>query len=138
MTTHESQIFKSATNKHIVHDPAKARVPAFEPDVAEVRRDWAQYHDLLASEDTQHQARLDELEQDGLTEDTIIVVTSDHGCGMPRYKRFPYDSGLHVPMILVFPEKYKHLAPKDYVAGGRSDRLIGTIDLAPTMLSLAP
>lgn len=137
MTTHESQIFKSATNSHIVHDPAKARVPAFEPDVPEVRRDWAQYHDLLASEDTQHQARLDELEKDGLTEDTIIVVTSDHGCGMPRYKRFPYDSGLHVPMILVFPEKYKHLAPKDYVAGGRSDRLLGTIDLGPTMLSLA-
>jgi arylsulfatase A-like enzyme len=137
MTTHESQIFRSATNKNIVHDPAKARVPAFEPDVPEVRRDWAQYHDLLAAEDTQHQARLDELEQDGLTEETIIVVTSDHGCGMPRYKRFPYDSGLHVPMILVFPEKYKHLAPKDYVAGGKSDRLLGTIDLAPTMLSLA-
>jgi len=40
-------------------------------------------------------------------------------------------------MIVVFPEKYRHLAPKDYVPGGRSDRLIGTIDLAPTMLSLA-
>ena len=137
MTTHESQIFNSATNRNIVHDPSGARVPAFQPDVPEVRRDWAQYHDLLASEDAQHQARLDELAQDGLVEDTIVVVTSDHGCGMPRYKRFPYDSGLHVPMILVFPEKYKHLAPKDYVRGGRSDRLLGTIDLAPTMLSLA-
>ena len=137
MTTHESQIFKSAQNKSIVHDPAKARVPAFQPDVPEVRRDWAQYHDLLAAEDAQHEARLDELEQDGLLEDTIIVVTSDHGCGMPRYKRFPYDSGLHVPMIVVFPDKYKHLAPKDYVSGGKSDRLIGTIDLGPTMLSLA-
>lgn len=49
----------------------------------------------------------------------------------------PYDSGLHVPMIVVFPEKYRLLAPKDYIPGGRSDRLIGTIDLAPTMLSLA-
>ena len=77
------------------------------------------------------------MEQDGLTEDTIIIVTSDHGCGVARYKRMPYDSGLHVPMIMVFPEKYRHLAPKDYVPGGRSDRLIGTIDLAPTMLSLA-
>ncbi|HEY4359864.1 MAG TPA: sulfatase-like hydrolase/transferase [Bryobacteraceae bacterium] len=137
MTTHESRLFGSATNKNFLHDPAKARFPAFLPDVPEVRKDWAQYHDLLSAEDTQHEARLNELAQDGLMEDTIIVVTSDHGCGMPRYKRFPYDSGLHVPMIVVFPDKYKHLAPKDYVAGGRSDRLLGTIDLAPTMLSLA-
>lgn len=137
MTTHESQIFRSATNRNIIHDPAKARVPAFEPDIPEVRRDWAQYHDLLTAEDGQHEARIDELTADGLLEDTIIIVTSDHGCGMPRYKRFPYDSGLHVPMILIFPDKYRHLAPKDYVPGGRSDRLLNTVDLAPTMLSLA-
>lgn len=137
MSSHESQIFKSATNKNIIHDPAKARVPAFQPDIPEIRRDWAQYHDLLTAEDAQHEARIDELTADGLTDDTIIVVTSDHGCGMPRYKRFPYDSGLHVPMILVFPDKYFHLAPKDYVAGGKSDRLLNTMDLASTMLSLA-
>jgi uncharacterized sulfatase len=40
-------------------------------------------------------------------------------------------------MILVFPDKYRHLAPKDYVPGGRSDRLLNTMDLVPTMLSLA-
>ena len=137
MTTHESQIFRSATNHNIIHDPAKARIPAFQPDIPEVRRDWAQYHDLLTAEDGQHEERIDELTADGLLEDTIIVVTSDHGCGMPRYKRFPYDSGLHVPMILVFPDKYRHLAPKGYVAGGKSDRLLNTMDLAPTMLSLA-
>lgn len=137
MTSHESQIFKSATNKNIIHDPLKARVPAFQPDIPEIRRDWAQYHDLLTAEDAQHEARIDELTADGLLEDTIIIVTSDHGCGMPRYKRFPYDSGLHVPMILVFPDKYRHLAPKDYVPGGKSDRLLNTMDLAPTMLSLA-
>ncbi len=135
--THESQIFQSATNRNLAHDPAKAWLAAFQPDTIEMRRDWAQYHDQLTLVDRRYQPRLDELEQDGLLEDTIIVVTSDHGCGVARYKRMPYDSGLHVPLILVFPEKYRHLAPKDYVPGGRSDRLIGTIDLAPTMLSLA-
>ena len=137
ITTHESQIFWSPNNPHLVHDPAKAWLAAFQPDTPEMRRDWAQYHDLLALEDARHQVRLEELEEDGLTQDTIIVVTSDHGCGVARYKRMPYDSGLHVPMIVLFPEKYRHLAPKDYIPGGRSDRLIGTIDLAPTMLSLA-
>jgi len=137
MRTHESQIFQSATNAHLIHDPARAWLAAFQPDTPEMRRDWAQYHDLLTEVDARHQARLDELRQDGLMEETIIIATSDHGCGLARYKRMPYDSGLHVPLIVVFPEKYRHLAPKDYVAGGRSDRLIGTIDLAPTMLSLA-
>jgi uncharacterized sulfatase len=137
MGTHESQIFASATNQNFIHDPAKAWLAAFQPDTPEMRRDWAQYHDLLTSVDRRHQVRLDELEQDGLTDNTIIVVTSDHGTGVARYKRMPYDSGLHVPLILIFPDKYRHLAPKDYVPGGRSDRLIGTIDLAPTMLSLA-
>lgn len=137
MVTHESQIFQSATNRNLIHDPAMAWLAAFQPDTREMRRDWAQYHDLLTRVDARHQVRLDELEQDGLTQNTIIIVTSDHGCGMARYKRMPYDSGLHVPMIVVFPDKCRHLAPKDYVPGGRSDRLIGTIDLAPTMLSLA-
>jgi len=137
MTTHESRIFRSATNQNLVHDPAKAWLAEFEPDVIEMRRDWAQYHDNLTQEDTHHQKRLDELAEDGLLDDTIIIVTSDHGSGVARYKRMPYDSGLHVPLILVFPEKYRHVAPKDYVPGGRSDRLIGTMDLAPTMLSLA-
>lgn len=137
LISHESQIFRSAQNPQLHHDPAKSWLAAFEPDTPEMRRDWAQYHDLLTAEDARHQVMLDQLQQDGLTGDTIIVVTSDHGCGVARYKRMPYDSGLHVPMIMVFPEKYRHLAPKDYVPGGHSDRLIGTIDLAPTMLSLA-
>jgi uncharacterized sulfatase len=136
LTTHESQIFQSVRNQHFVHDPGKAWIPGFEPDTPEARRDWAQYHDQLTLEDTHFKTLLDQLDQDRLTDSTIIVATSDHGCGMPRYKRMPYDSGLHVPMIVVFPEQYRHLAPKDYQPGGHSSRLLGTVDLAPTMLSL--
>jgi uncharacterized sulfatase len=73
----------------------------------------------------------------GLGDDTIIFCFSDHGTGMPRSKRWPYDSGLRVPFIVYFPEKWKHLAPKDYKADGVSERLISFIDLAPTVLSIA-
>ncbi len=136
-TTHEGQIRRSAANTHFLHDPAKARIPAYLPDVPEVRKDWAQYYDNITTMDTQIQTRLDELEQDGLAQDTIIFFYGDHGAGMPRSKRFPYDSGLHVSILAVFPETFKHLAPRDYAAGKMSDRLVGFVDLAPTMLSLA-
>lgn len=136
-STHEQFIRKSATNQSFLHDPAKARVPAYHPDVPEVRKDWAQYYDNITTMDSQIQARLDELEKDGLAGDTIVFFFGDHGSGMPRSKRFPYDSGLRVSIVAAFPEKYRALAPKDYAAGGRSGRLVGFVDLAPTMLSLA-
>jgi uncharacterized sulfatase len=135
--THESQIRRSTTNQHFLHDPAKAPLPAYHPDTPECRKDWAQYYDNITTMDTQIQTRLDELEKDGLTQDTIIFFYGDHGPGMPRLKRFPYDSGLHVCILAVFPEKFRHLAPKDYALGTRSNRLVGFVDLAPTMLSLA-
>ena len=80
---------------------------------------------------------LRELENESLADDTIIFYFSDHGSGMPRSKRFLYNCGLNVPFIVYFPEKWRHLAPTDYRAGGRSDRLVSFVDLAPTMLSLA-
>jgi hypothetical protein len=56
---------------------------------------------------------------------------------MPRSKRWPCDSGLHVPLVVYVPEKFKHLAPPEYKPGGKSDRLVSFLDFAPTMLSLA-
>jgi uncharacterized sulfatase len=136
-TTHEGQIRRSATNSNFLHDPAKARIPAYHPDTPEVRKDWAQYYDNITAMDSQVQARLNELDEDRLTQDTIVFFYGDHGPGMPRCKRFPYDSGLHVCIVAVFPEKYRSLAPKDFAVGRISNRLIGFVDLAPTMLSIA-
>lgn len=135
VSTHESAIRQRYDR--LVHDPAKVRVPAYHPDTPEVRRDWARYYDNITTMDKQVAVRLGELEKDGLAEDTIILFYGDHGAGMPRSKRFPYDSGLHVCILACFPQKYRHLAPKDYIAGGMSDRLVGFVDLAPSMLSLA-
>ncbi len=132
--SHESQL---RTRPHkAVHDPAGVRVPAYHPDRPEVRQDWAQYYDKITEMDVQCGAALKELAEAGLAEDTIVFYYGDHGSGMPRSKRWPYDSGLRVPLIVSVPEKWKHLAPKDYQIGGKTDRLVGFIDLAPTLLSL--
>ncbi len=119
------------------HDPAKARVPAYHPDAPEVRQDWAVYHDGVTAADADAGRCLKELEEAGLAEDTIVFYFADHGSGMPRSKRWPYNSGLQIPLVIHIPEKFKALRPPGYKAGGESAQLVSLVDFAPTVLSLA-
>ena len=134
--THESQIRNAIDDADRIHDPAKVRVPAYHPDCPEVRKDWAQYYDRITMMDKLVAQNLQELEDAGLAEDTIVFFYGDHGSGMPRNKRFPGNSGLHVPLLIHVPEKWQHLATADCVMGGTSDRLVSFVDFAPTLLSL--
>jgi uncharacterized sulfatase len=133
--THESQIRRRPHT--LVHDPARIRVPAYHPDTPEVRHDWAQYYDNITTMDTEAGQLLAELDKEGLLEDTIIFFYGDHGSGMPRSKRWPYNSGLNVCIVASIPAKFRHLAAPDYEPGRKSGRLVEFIDLAPTLLSLA-
>lgn len=133
--SHESKI---RTRPHqLKHDPAAAPVPAYHPDTAEVRHDWAQYYDKMTEMDEQVGEILAEVEADGLSESTIIFYYGDHGSGMPRSKRWPFDSGLRVPLLLHVPAKFRHLAPTDYGSGKVTDRLVSFVDLGPTAISMA-
>lgn len=132
--SHESQI--RARPHSAIHDPAKVEVPPYHPDTPEVRQDWAQHFDNFTAVDTKMGQALAELAEAGLAEDTIVFAFADHGTGMPRSKRWTFNSGLRVPFIVHFPEKWRHLAPKDYAPGAASDRLVSFIDLAPTLASI--
>jgi arylsulfatase A-like enzyme len=134
LVSHESQI-RSRPHR-LIHDPEKARIPAYHPDTPEVRHDWAQYYDKVAEMDALAGEAIRGLSDAGLADDTIVFYYADHGCGMPRNKRTPCNSGLLVPFIIYFPEKWKHLAPPEYVPGGSTDRPISFVDLAPSLLSL--
>jgi len=131
--SHESSIHKPQTTTK--HDPAKVPLPPYHPDTPEIRHDWAQYYDKIEALDSQVGKILDDLKKDGLAEDTIVFYYADHGGVLCRSKRFLYDTGTRVPMIIRFPKKYQHLAPGK--PGSRTDRLISFVDLAPTVLSLA-
>jgi arylsulfatase A-like enzyme len=133
--SHESKL-RVRPHKKLL-DPARVRVPAYHPDTPEVRQDWAQYYDTVTDADTDAGRVLAALEAYGLADDTIVFYYADHGSGMPRSKRWPYNSGLQVPLIVHIPEKYKQLAPPEYKPGGTSDRLVSFVDLPPTLLSLA-
>lgn len=133
-TTHESQL---RTRPHAaVADPGQVPLPPFHPDRPEIRQDWAQYYDKIAIMDRQVGQILQELEQDGLADDTIIFYYGDHGTGMPRGKRWLYETGLHVPLIVYVPERWRTWAGDAYRPAATSDRLVSFVDLVPTILSL--
>ena len=135
-TTHESQI---RTRPHTwIHDVAKAPVPAHQPSTQEAREDWAQYYDKITEMDATAGRLLADLDAAGLADSTIVMYFGDHGAGLPRSKRFPYNSGLQVPLIVYVPAAFRNLAPPEVAKGGSvSDRLVSFVDLPPTLLSLA-
>lgn len=117
------------------HDPAKAPLPPYYPDTPESRRMLARYYDCITAMDMEVAELLRQLETDGLADDTIVFFFSDNGMGIPRGKRCLFDTGLHEPLMIRFPEKFRHLAPG--APGSTSDRLVSFVDFAPTVLSLA-
>ncbi|AWW32851.1 sulfatase [Echinicola strongylocentroti] len=103
-------------------------IPPYLPNTGVVKRDMWKMYNNISEMDRQLGAVLDQLEEDGLLENTIIIFYGDHGGPLPRQKRLIYDSGLNTPMIIRFPNKRR--------AGSGDDQLISFVDFAPTMLSL--
>ena len=118
-----------------IHDPDEVPVPPYYPDTPLVRRELARYYDCVTAMDKRVGEFLEQLEEDGLAEDTIVFFFSDHGAGRPRHKRATLDTGLRIPMLVRFPEKYRHLAPAD--PGETTDRMVSFVDFGPAVLSLA-
>jgi hypothetical protein len=139
MLTHESAMWGNMIRKHVhpdsdndvtrITDPDQVRIPPYLPDTPKSRESLAKYYDLIAEADEFVGRLLRQLEDDGLESNTIVFLWSDHGEGLPRAKRWPYDAGIRVPLIVRWPGKVE--------AGQVSDRLVSLIDLGPTVLSLA-
>ena len=116
-------------------DPAAVRMPPYYPDHPEARRDWAQYLNAVMSLDRKVGFVLDRLEDDGLAGRTVVVFMGDHGRAMVRGKQWPYDSGLHVPLIVRWPTGIP--TPEGFEVGTVEDRLIAAIDVTATTLAIA-
>jgi arylsulfatase A-like enzyme len=126
--THESQVW-NRKNEPMLGDPERVKVPPFYPDTETVRKDIARTYSNIVRMDEAVGQVLKELEEDGLLDKTIVFFYSDHGSGLPFYKRELYDRGLKVPLIIRYPDKAG--------AGTWNDELISFVDFAPTLLSLA-
>ena len=145
MTTHQSrtmvwpyekfkQELQSKLSPEEVSNPDKLTLPPYYPDTPVIRKTVARFYDCVAVMDKEVKGILKKLKDDGLAEDTIVFFYSDHGSGMPRHKRALLDSGMKVPLMVYFPEKFKHLSPAD--SGTWTDRLVSFVDFGPSVLSL--
>ena len=103
------------------------------PNIDQVRRARRSYYAAVSYIDD-HIGRIRKrLEQLNLADNTVIIVTSDHGDMLGEkglwYKMSPYEQSARVPLIVYGPE---HLVPK-----GRFANPVSLIDLMPTLLELS-
>lgn len=110
-------------------DPQQVEVPPYIPDTPEVRTNIARYLESLAAQDREIGRALHALEESGQAENTIVMYLSDHGRGLPREKRWCYDAGIHLPLIIRWPGVIE--------PGSIRDEMVSWVDLAPTLLSIA-
>lgn len=129
--THESRLHDPIDT--LIHDPDRIPIPPYHPATPRVKRDWAHYYDQITKMDARVGEILNDLEESGEADHTIVFYYSDHGGVLPRSKRYMFESGLHIPLIVYFPPKYAHLSP----GKKRTGRLVSFVDFAPTVLSLA-
>jgi arylsulfatase A-like enzyme len=105
------------------------KVPGYLPDNPTVRGDLADYAIEVEWGDQQIGRTLALLEKEGLLENTLIVITSDHGMPFPRVKGQIYEDGYHLPLAMRWGKGIK--------PGRVVEDFINVRDLAPTYLELA-
>lgn len=136
--THESSMWRSPDDQARAtarvrddqrHDPAGAPVPGYIPDLPEARQMIAAYHDSLTQLDHEAGDVLRWIDQNDLRDNTLVILTADHGRGLLREKRWCYDAGVHLPLIMRWPGQIE--------PGRINDELVAWVDMAPTFCSLA-
>ncbi|MFC7336021.1 sulfatase-like hydrolase/transferase [Haloferula chungangensis] len=144
-TTHEGQI--SSTQSAFNNGDAlptqsaiNAVQPPYEMKTTASLSDWQQMYADLEDMDDEVGALVAELTTRGVADNTIVVYCSDHGGVLTRSKRYLYDSGTRVPMIVYVPPALQHLAPAitgTDADGAYTDRLVEFLDMPYTWLTLA-
>ncbi|MEM6916795.1 MAG: sulfatase-like hydrolase/transferase, partial [Verrucomicrobiota bacterium] len=127
----ESSYEKDATT----NDPDSVTLPPYFPDTPLFRYTFARYLDCIQTIDGIVGDTVAQLEEDGVLEDTFIFYFGDHGGVLPRGKGYVYVSGLHVPLVVRVPEKWKHLVSEEI--GTEQPGFVSFIDFGPTVLNLA-
>ena len=110
-------------------NPDSVELPPFFADHPIIRLDWAKYLDQIEYMDNEVSMIFKELEEKGMTENTVVIFLGDNGRCNIRGKGYLHDSGLRVPLIIKWP--------KGITCGEIRDNIISTTDVSATVLDLA-
>ena len=141
---HESGIASESKYKSVTEDllPSQRQnpkelttLPPYYPDTTITREDWKRNYELITAMDAWAGDLIQQLKDAGEYDNTIIIYWSDHGVGLPRAKRWLYDSGTHIPLIIRVPEKFQKSL--DISSLATDNQLISAVDFAPTVLNIA-
>jgi N-sulfoglucosamine sulfohydrolase len=108
-----------------IYDPADVVVPDWLPDAPLVREDLAEYYRAITRFDAGVGLLLDALAESGRADDTLVILTSDHGMPFPGAKATSFESGHHCPLIIRKPDAENPCI--------HSSALVNWIDIRPTV-----
>lgn len=109
--------------------PAEVKLPPYYPDHPVAREDWATYLNSIQVMDQYIGKIMKRLDDEGLTDNTVVIFIGDHGRCHVRGKQWLYDGGIHIPLLVRWPEKLR--------AGQVCDNLVSAIDISATILKIA-
>jgi N-sulfoglucosamine sulfohydrolase len=130
-----AQLTFSKSHRKWVRDPQNpididmVQLPPYYPQTNLAKRDWANGLESAQIVDREIGEVLKRLEDEGLTENTLVFIIGDNGRCMPRGKQFLYDGGIQVPILVRWPAKIK--------PGQVNDDLVSTLDISKTILDVA-
>jgi uncharacterized sulfatase len=136
--SHESSLHFTADQQDSEptrRDPAHVTLLPYHPDTALFRFTTARYYDRIEQIDLLVGKVIDQLQEDGLLENTFVFYFGDHGGVLPRSKGYVYESGLHVPLVVRVPDRWRERVAG--MIGSRRDEFVSFVDLGPTALALA-
>ena len=93
--SHESQAFGEVNNT--THSPNDIQLAKYHPDIPIIRKNYAHYHDAVKRMDADVGRFLNQLQQHGLSENTIVIYNSDHGGVLPAVSAIYSTVALIVP-----------------------------------------
>jgi N-sulfoglucosamine sulfohydrolase len=127
---HRGYEFQSGVSKGGKKLADITKVPNYWPDEEIVRHDMLDYAFEVEHADNHLGRMLAELERRGLLDNTLIIVTSDHGMPFPRVKGYAYHDSNHVPLAIRWPGGVQR-------PGRVIDDFVDFTDIAATLLDYA-
>ena len=131
--THRPFSASDPNSGKLAEDPRYIHPPAILPDTPETRQDMADFNASVQFLDTCYGRVLQSLDEAGISENTLVICTTDHGIAFPGMKCTLTDHGIGVLLIL--------RGPGEFSGGKVIDSLVSHLDIFPTLcdyLGLVP